>query len=75
MFRNLCADGWQRHPAAGDTGKTVVPSACFASSQPPLCVALEEGRGEAAAEAEAGDCVTKTDVFDAVGFAGGCRKC
>jgi len=38
MFRSrVCADGWQRHPAADDTGKTVAPSALFASSQPTLC--------------------------------------
>lgn len=35
--KSVCADSWQRHPAADDIRKTVVPNACFASSQPPLC--------------------------------------
>lgn len=57
-------------PAANDTGKTVVPNACSVSSQPPLCTT---GGRDLAMEAQAGDCVPKMDVFDPVGFAGGCR--
>lgn len=66
--------------AGRDTQQQMVPEALWLPMPvlpPPShpSVPLEVGGKEAATETQAGACVTKMDVFDPIGFAGGCGKC